>query len=73
MKLNIMVITRPVTRGGSRRGEVPPGKMFWTKFKSIGHSVKNLSPSHKTLRHPWRPKLVTGLVITKHYVCCITV
>jgi len=35
--------------------------MSWTKFKSIGHSAKNLSPSQKTLRPPWCPKLVTGL------------
>jgi len=35
--------------------------MFWTKFKFIGHSVKNVTPSQKTLRPPWRPKLVTGL------------
>jgi len=36
--------------------------MFWTKFKSIERSVKNLSPSQKTLRPTWRPKLVTGLI-----------
>jgi len=24
--------------------------------------LKNLSPSQKTLRHPWCPKLVTGLI-----------
>jgi len=26
--------------------------MFWTKFKSIGHSVKNLSPFQKTFLPP---------------------
>jgi len=36
--------------------------MCWTLFESIGHSLKNLSPSQKTLRHPWCPNLlVTGL------------
>jgi len=30
---------RPVTRG-RRGGESPPRKMFWTKFKSIGHGAK---------------------------------
>jgi len=30
-------------------------------LKTIGHSLKNLGPSQKTLLHPWRPKLVTGL------------
>jgi len=44
--------------------------MFWTKFKFIGHSVKNLSPSQKTLRPPWCPKLVMGLPVLRdlnHY------
>jgi len=31
-------------------------------LKTIGHSLKNLGPSQKTLRHPWCPKLVTGLI-----------
>jgi len=30
-------------------------------LKTIGHSLKTLGPSQKTLRHHWRPKLVTGL------------
>jgi len=30
--------------------------------KSVGHSLKNLDPSQKTLRLPWCSKLVTGLV-----------
>jgi len=30
-------------------------------LKTIGHSLKNLGPSRKTLRQPWCPKLVTGL------------
>jgi len=29
----------------------------------MGHSLKNVGPSQKTLRHPWCPKLVTGLII----------
>jgi len=37
--------------------------MCWTHFKTIGHSLKNLSPSQKILRHPWYPKLVTGLIL----------
>jgi len=32
-------------------------RSFWKKcvgqFESIGHSLKNLGPSQKTLRHPW--------------------
>ena len=36
----------------SRKFFAPPGKMFWTQFKSVGHSAKNLSPSQKTLRPP---------------------
>jgi len=31
-------------------------------LKTIGHSLKNLGSSQKTLRHPWCPKLVTGLI-----------
>jgi len=30
-------------------------------FKTIGHSLKNLGPSQKTLCPPWCSKLVTGL------------
>jgi len=30
-------------------------------LKTIGHSLKILGPSQKTLRHPCCPKLVTGL------------
>jgi len=29
-------------------------------LKAIGHSLKNVGPSQKTLRHPLCPKLVTG-------------
>jgi len=29
----------------------PSGKMGWTFLKTIGHSLKNLGPSQKTLRH----------------------
>jgi len=31
-------------------------------LKTIGHNLKNLGPSQKTLRHPCCPKLVTGLL-----------
>jgi len=31
-------------------------------LKTIGHSLKSLGPSQKTLRHPWCLKLVTGLL-----------
>jgi len=30
-------------------------------LKTIGHSLENFGPPQKTLRHPWCPKLVTGL------------
>jgi len=41
----------------------PPGKMCWTYFETIGHSLKNLSPSQKNLRPSWCLKLVTGLLL----------
>jgi len=31
----------------TRKFSAPPGKMFWTYFKSTGHSVKNLGPLRK--------------------------
>jgi len=31
-------------------------------LKTIGHSLKSLGASQKTLRRPWCPKLVTGLI-----------
>jgi len=55
---------RPVTRGEGAKPThlfVPPGKIGWAYLKTIGHSLKSLGPSQKTLRHPWCPKLVTGL------------
>ena len=39
-----------------------PEKICWALLKTIGHSLKNLGPSQKTLRHPWCHKLVTGLI-----------
>jgi len=36
--------------------------MCWTYFETVGHSLKNLGPSQKTLRSPYCPKLVTCLV-----------
>ena len=56
---------RPVTRG--KGGEASPanirhpGKICWA-LKTIGHSLKNLGPCQKILRHPWCPKLVLGLI-----------
>jgi len=43
---NTYFVHRPVTNG-AQGSFAPPGKMIWTKFKSIGHSVKALSPSQK--------------------------
>jgi len=49
---------RPVTR----RGEVSL-KLFSPPLeKCVGHSLKNLGPSQKTLFPTWYPKLVTGLL-----------
>jgi len=53
----LAILHKPLTR----EGDAPHGKMCWTYFKTIGHSLKNLSPFQKTLRPPWCPKLVTGL------------
>ena len=44
-----------------RKFFAPSGKICWAYFKTIEHSLKNLSPSQKTLRPPYCPKLVTGL------------
>jgi len=35
--------------------------MCWTKFENIGHSLKTLGLSQKTLRPTCCPKLVKGL------------
>jgi len=65
--LNFLMLSlwqyRPVTRGAKPLLEKfsPPGKMCWTYFKTIGHSLKYLSPFEKTFRPPWCPKLVKGL------------
>ena len=40
---------------------LPPGKICWTYFESIEHSLENLGHSQKTLRPTWCLKLVTGL------------
>ena len=60
--------TRPVTRRGAplEKFSPSPGKMCWTYFKAIGHSFTKFSPSQKTLRPPWCPKLVTGLLEIPH-------
>jgi len=40
---------RPVTRGENPpRNIFSPGKMCWTQFKNIGHSLNILGPSRKT-------------------------
>jgi len=38
-------------------------KKFAHPGKCVGHSLKNLGLSQKTLRPPWCPKLVTGLPV----------
>jgi len=48
-------------RNPPRKCFAPPGEMFWTSFKTIGHSSKILGPSQKSLRPSCCPKLVTGL------------
>jgi len=48
------------------------GKMFWTWFKTIGHSLKNLGPSKKTFRLPWCPKLVMGLCVRHSKMTYVT-
>jgi len=42
----------------------PLGKMCWAYIKTIGQRLKNLGLSQKAIRHPWCPKLVTGLSFT---------
>ena len=56
----IRVGARPVTKGSA--GGRSPTKFFVPPGKCVGHSVKNLGPSQKTLCPTWCPKLVTGLV-----------
>jgi len=54
------VTTLPQAR--NQEGEVPL-KLFSPPLeKFVGHSLKNLGPSQKTLRHIWCPKLVPGLL-----------
>jgi len=54
---------RPVTRGRE-----PPKIFFAPLKKCVGHSLKNLGSSQKTLRPSWCPKLVTGLMFPRDYV-----
>ena len=49
--------TRPVTRGGAEEASPP-------RETCVGHNLKNLGPSQKTLRPAWCPKLVMGLYTT---------
>ena len=46
--------TRPVTRGGAEAS--PP------RETCVGHNLKNLGPSQKTLRPAWCPKAGYGPV-----------
>jgi len=41
--------------------------MCWTQFITIGHILKNLRASQKTLHSPWCPKLVTDLAMTNRF------
>ena len=45
----------------------PTGKLCWACFETIGHNLKNLGPSQKTLRPPWCPKLVTGVEVQQTF------
>jgi len=45
-------------------GEDLPAKFFAPLEKCVGHSLKNLVPTQKTLHPAWCPKLVTGLFST---------
>ena len=51
-------------RSPPRKIFASPRTMFWTYFKSIGHSVKSLAPFRK-LCDPSCHKLVTGLIECK--------
>jgi len=55
--------TRPVTRGA--QGAKSPLENFSPPLKKcVGHNLKNLGPSQKSLRPSWCSKLVTGLMRT---------
>ena len=54
-------------RSPLRKIFAPTGKMCWTYFETISHSLKNLSPSYKTLCPPWCPKLVTGVEVQQTF------
>ena len=45
----------------NQTGEVPPKSFSPSLEKCVGHSLKNLGPSQKTLRPTWCSNLVTGL------------
>jgi len=49
-------VLRPVTCGGA--SPIPE--------KRVGHSLKDLGPSQKTLRRPWCPKVVMDLEVLPH-------
>jgi len=49
-------------------GGDPPGKIIAPLEKCVGHSLKILGRSQKILRHPWCPKLVTGLLCKENFV-----
>jgi len=72
-----LFISRPVTRGGAGVAKPllekfsHPWKMFWTKFKSLWHSVKNLSPSPKTLRPLCVPSWLRACFSVFLYTKCL--
>ena len=46
---------------GRRGGGALSRKNFASLEKCVGHSIKNMDPSQKTLQPTWCPKLITGL------------
>jgi len=60
--LVVLRICAPQRQACSQGGLRPPCKNFRPLEKCFGHSVKYLGPSQKTLRPPWCPKLVMGLL-----------
>jgi len=62
---------RPVTRGGEASlGNIfaPTGKMCWTYFETIGHSLKICPPLRKLFTPlVWCPKLVRGLEVQQTF------
>jgi len=53
---------------GDAEGDNPPKIVFAPLEKCVGHSLKNVGPSQKTLHPTWCPKLVAGLVIRHSFL-----